>query len=302
MIAARNIQDTAKAFLWPCLLAQRQLFGATTAVRQQRNIEQGLAVSLLSHRTPRHIADACAAPGSYRPSGAGAYNVSLLVEDMVDLITVLKAREPSIKKVHVVAHDWGGPVAWTLAGWHGPLLSTLTILNGPHPSVFRRLLLEDDEQRRRSSYILLFDSPQLVAAAGLDKPAGINKLFAGDAWYDIVTEAAMMTAWSQPDEINAGLSWYRDNICGGCTVASGGFTQKAFEKSNMATNLTIDVETLVLWGMADTAFDNDQNLALLPEFVPNLKVEKFPSNSHWLAQENATGVSNAVVPLICQSS
>ena len=81
---------------------------------------------------------------------------------------------------------------------------------------------------------------------------------------------------------DSSLNWYRANIFNGKTNV------KAFTPtmpSPMPTNLQIPMPTLVLWGMGDTAFDNEQNLARLAPFVPHLTIKRYAGVSHWVAQE-----------------
>jgi pimeloyl-ACP methyl ester carboxylesterase len=212
---------------------------------------------------------------SSKPKGIGQYNASLIVEDAAGLIRHVQAANGNTGKVHVLAHDWGGPIGWLLAHTHPELVRTLTILNGPHPSVMIDELRHDKEQQKRSSYMLFFDSP----AADLMDPAS---LFSGAKWFDPTTKKAYAEAFAVPGSRNAGLNWYRANIF------AGRENVKAFTPdmpSTLPPNITIPVPTLVLWGMADTAFDNDENLARLTEYVPDLTIKKYENVSHWVAQE-----------------
>jgi hypothetical protein len=166
----------------------------------------------------------------------------------------------------VLGHDWGRPVAWLLAGWHPQLVRSLTILNGPHPSVFIDEL-RHEEQQNRSSYMLFFDTK----AANLMDPAS---MFSGDEWFDQTTKAAYAAAYDVPGSREAGLNWYRANVFAGklnvLHFSSG-------MPSTLPANLTISPPTLVIWGMVDTAFDNEQNLARLPPLVPQLTIKKYKS-------------------------
>jgi pimeloyl-ACP methyl ester carboxylesterase len=49
----------------------------------------------------------------------------------------------------VVAHDWGGIVAWYLAMLHPTLVSKLVVLNAPHPKPFFRELKRSLTQKLR---------------------------------------------------------------------------------------------------------------------------------------------------------
>lgn len=123
--------------------------------------------------------------------------------------------------------------------------------------------------------MLFFDTP----AANLMPPAS---LFGGATWFDAATRKAYEAAYAQPGAKEAGLNWYRANIFAGRENVKQ-FTPNM--PSTLPNNVTISEPTLVLWGMADTAFDNEQNLARLPPYVAQLTVKKYSNVSHWVAQE-----------------
>jgi pimeloyl-ACP methyl ester carboxylesterase len=77
-------------------------------------------------------------------------------------------------------------------------------------------------------------------------------------------------------------------VCGGCTA---GFTPEAMAKSLVPAALAIPVSTLVLWGMADSAFDNQRNLDGLAQYVPKLTIKTYANTSHWIAQEQPAAVA-----------
>lgn len=70
-------------------------------------------------------------PGA-RPSGVAAYHLDELVADVLALLDAVG--EP----VHLVGHDWGGGVAWQVAGQHperpDPALCVPATSGGPVPS------------------------------------------------------------------------------------------------------------------------------------------------------------------------
>ena len=68
---------------------------------------------------------------SSKPRGRDQYEISLLAQDVRDLI-----EERGETKAHVAGHDWGGVVAWATAGLHPEAVERLAILNAPHPRVF----------------------------------------------------------------------------------------------------------------------------------------------------------------------
>src|SRR5690606_28658913 len=63
---------------------------------------------------------------SSEPSSIDAYNPKALVQDLVALIA---AESPGRPAAAVIAHDWGGALAWNLAIQHPAALQQLLIIN-----------------------------------------------------------------------------------------------------------------------------------------------------------------------------
>ena len=66
------------------------------------------------------------------PDGDVWYQIPLLIED----IRALLAKVSEGKKAILVAHDWGGALAWIYAAKYPETLDKLIILNAPHPTIF----------------------------------------------------------------------------------------------------------------------------------------------------------------------
>src|SRR6202158_3467606 len=92
---------------------------------------------------------------SAKPAEVDQYQVKYLVEDLRSL-----AEKLGRKKFILVAHDWGGAVAWSFAIAHPDYLEKLVIINAPHPGVFARLLTSDPAQQKASQYMLMFRGEQ----------------------------------------------------------------------------------------------------------------------------------------------
>jgi pimeloyl-ACP methyl ester carboxylesterase len=63
----------------------------------------------------------------------------------------------------LVAHDWGGAVAWNLANQQPGLLKRLAIINSPHPGAFLRELQHNAAQQAASQYMHFLCSPDAEA-------------------------------------------------------------------------------------------------------------------------------------------
>jgi pimeloyl-ACP methyl ester carboxylesterase len=214
---------------------------------------------------------------SEKPDGVEPYQVPHLVSDIIGLIDAVGEDE-----VVVVGHDWGGIVAWVVAALHPDRLSHLVIVNSPHPTVFARELANSPQQQMASSYVQFF----LTAAA--DTALAANDFAAlGDAVFtDDFTEAeraAYREAWGQPGALTAMLNWYRASF----DPQGPGIMELP----------VIEVPTLVLWGLADTAILAG-NLNGLDEHVTELEVQTFEDRTHWIAHEIPDELAAAIRPFI----
>ena len=70
---------------------------------------------------------------SDKPDGVAAYTLDALADDVLGLANAL-GRD----RFAVVGHDWGGVVAWHLAGRNPERVSRAAILNAPHPATLGR--------------------------------------------------------------------------------------------------------------------------------------------------------------------
>jgi len=70
---------------------------------------------------------------SDKPRGVSAYDRDLLMDDVRDLVAALGHQSCTL-----VAHDWGGIVAWDVVRKYPDIFERLVILNSPHPILFLR--------------------------------------------------------------------------------------------------------------------------------------------------------------------
>lgn len=98
-----------------------------------------------------------------RPAGRASYVVSELVADVVALI------EEIGRPVHLVGHDWGANVGWSVAARHPELVRSWTAVSVPHPAAFARAM-RTTRQGLHSWYMGLFQLPLVVE--GLARWAG----------------------------------------------------------------------------------------------------------------------------------
>jgi pimeloyl-ACP methyl ester carboxylesterase len=226
---------------------------------------------------------------SSKPTELSAYQMPQLVEDLRALAaTVLKTAGGD--KFTLVAHDWGGVVAWVFAAQHPAMLDKLVIVNAPHPTVFGRELRDNAAQQQASQYMLMFRSPQAEATLSANEYATLVAAVLGDGVKNgTVTaedKAAYIAAWSQPGALTGGLNYYR--------AAAVGPPQPGETPTPLAAQpVVVRVPTLLIWGEKDTALLTG-NLTGLEPLVPTLTIKRIPDGTHWVVREQPAEVNRLI--------
>ena len=88
---------------------------------------------------------------SSQPDGVDAYKVNLIAADVV----ALAKKECPGGKFHLVAHDWGGAIAWFIATeFQRTMVTDLYIVNMPHPHGWTSAIRNSaSTQAARSAYV-----------------------------------------------------------------------------------------------------------------------------------------------------
>ncbi len=169
-------------------------------------------------------------PGA-RPTDVEAYALGALVADAVGFLDAL-----GWPSAHVVGHDWGSIVAWSLAARHPDRVRTLTAVAVPHPRAYGAALRSDADQQARSAYLQLFrqpDAPERVLLA--DGGRRLGAMFDGSG-LDAAEVAAYVAPMQEPGALTAALNWYR-----------------AMSGSDYADIAPVTVPTTFVWGVGDVA-------------------------------------------------
>ena len=214
---------------------------------------------------------------SDKPAAVEAYRVKHLLADVLAL-----AAHYTKEQFVLVAHDWGGAVAWSVAISHPERLSGLVMLNSPHPYVFWRELCANPAQREASAYMTLF---RLAKAERVLSANGYARLLAWFPGLDPDYRRGLLEAWSQPGALTGGLNYYRASPLYPPTADDPG-PQKLQLKPE---DFVVRVPTLILWGERDPALLTGC-LDGLEALVPDLKLVRVPEATHWIARERTERV------------
>ena len=246
--------------------------------------------ALLEHFSkPENGAYRCVAPNlrgfekSSAPAEASAYRPKFLVQDIAALVAIETGGQQTL--ACLVAHDWGGAVAWNLANQRPELAHKLAIINSPHPGTFLRELKNNEAQQKASAYMnfLVRDDAEVLLTEN-DFARLFNFLtheFAANRPTPWLTEAVKdqyRAVWSHG--LRGGCNYYRSS-----PLRPPRPEDPAAAAINLPHSmLTITLPTLVVWGMDDTALP-PVLIEGLEDYVPHLTLHKVADATHWILHE-----------------
>lgn len=210
---------------------------------------------------------------SDKPRGVSAYFMDELMGDVKGLIKAFGE-----EKAIIIAHDWGGVIAWNLVAYFPDVVERLVVLNAPHPVAFVRELRRNPKQRKSSRYVFMFQVPWLpewYVRRGDFRM--LDRVFSG--WvrrkesFTPEDVRKFKDAMGQAGCLTAAINYYR----AGLRDLSGFKRLKHFPK--------IDVPTLIIWGDRDRALTNELTYDLEPYFSVKPQVRYVHDCSHWVQQE-----------------
>lgn len=208
---------------------------------------------------------------SDKPPNVAAYRIDKLAGDIAGLADAL-----GHDRFDLVAHDWGGVVAWHLLEHYPQRIRRAVIMNAPELGVLGRVARRSLNQLAKGKYILFFQLPRLPEAV-IGSHGGNRLLHASglSAVLDKPDRARYRQAWD--GALTSMLNWYRAALRSG----SGG---KADSRQ------PIDTPLLILW--------SKQDHYLVPELAEqcatlcsNARLEYLEGVGHWLYHEQPEAIN-----------
>jgi epoxide hydrolase 4 len=219
---------------------------------------------------------------SSAPKDVSQYRAKYLVQDIVELIAI---DSPSQPLAALVAHDWGGAVAWNVANQSPELMARLCIINSPHPGTFLRDLKHDAAQQAASSYMNFLCRPDAETLLDEDDFRRLFEFFSRlgaldgkYAWLDEATKAQYREAWGFG--LTGGCNFYRASPLKPPLDASSPI--HGIEIPHEA--LTVSLPTQIIWGMQDVALP-PRLIEGLEAYIPDLKIHRVEDATHWIIHE-----------------
>lgn len=227
----------------------------------------------------RHVQPALAAAGYHvlapdqrgyspraRPTEPSEYAMPTLVADALSF-----ADHQGWDTFHLVGHDWGGAVAWHVAGRHPERLRTLSVVSTPHPVAFQAAKdagpqPDGDDQTARSAYIQFFREPgaeELFLAEG----GAAFRMALDAAGLDRASIDHYLARLTSTEAVTGLLNWYR-----GADIT---------DADGMGP---ITTPTLYVWSTGDTALGRTAAVGTEDHVTGPYRFEVLDDVSHWIPE------------------
>jgi len=193
---------------------------------------------------------------SDKPQDVESYTVDKLLGDVTGILDHFE-----LNQVHVICHDWGAFIGWSLAMFMPDRVKSLAALAVGHPAAFATAGLD---QKEKSWYMLLF---QLDAA---------EEIIKADDWQwfrDWVRNHPESSQWidqlGRDGALTSGLNWYRANA-------------NPASLASYADLPPVNCPTLGVWASNDAYLVETQVVASGQYVNAPWKYDRLEGASHWM--------------------
>jgi pimeloyl-ACP methyl ester carboxylesterase len=199
---------------------------------------------------------------------SGRYDLGILVDD---LTRVIQAVAPT-GSICLVAHDWGGPIAWRALETLGDRVRHYVCTNAPHLECYVREVRTSSAQRRASWYTALFQIPGIEYLLTRGQARPLRDVLRRSSTPGTFSEEDVETfigPLAEPARLRAALRYYR--------AASRALVSGAPRRLTTPTTL--------VWGERDRAVLRGVAEAVLRDVTPHAETVWLPEATHWVPDE-----------------
>jgi pimeloyl-ACP methyl ester carboxylesterase len=140
------------------------------------------------------------------PNNTANYHIDRLMDDAMAIVAASGCGD---RRFHLVGHDWGGSIAWSLADRFPQRLASLTVLSRPHPNAFNRALqMTDNDQAHRSRHHKAFLEPDAADVVLADDARWLRERLAANGVPAASIERHLGVLGNK-ETMEAALAWYR---------------------------------------------------------------------------------------------
>ena len=272
---------------------------------------------LLAHfARPENGGFRCIAPNlrgfeqSSAPADVAAYRPKHLVADIAALIAT-ECKDTGGHLACLIAHDWGGALAWNLANQQPQLMQRLAIINSPHPGAFARELQRNPRQQAASAYMNFLIRPDAAPLLAADDFRRLWPFFANTeidvgaapetaptptpappAWLTEAVREQYRSVWrgapgaSPGSGLEGGLNYYRASPLRPPRPGDPGAAGVSLPREM----LTVHVPTLLIWALQDAALPPEL-IDGLDDWIADLTLHTIENATHWVVHEQPARVA-----------
>jgi pimeloyl-ACP methyl ester carboxylesterase len=210
---------------------------------------------------------------SDKPAEVEAYRLDQLVGDVVAVIG-----DAGAERAHVVGHDWGAALSWTIASFAPERVDHLVTLSVGHPATFRS---NGFEQHEKSWYMLLF---QFSGVA--------EQWLSGDDWANFRAWGhhpdvdAVIAEMDANDSLTPGLNYYRAN------VPPESYLQSGLELP------PVQSATMGVWSSGDFALTEAQMVNSAANVAGPWRYERLDGPGHWMQLEAPDALNELLIDFL----
>lgn len=221
------------------------------------------------------------------PGDVAAYKPKFIAQDIELLVASL-----GYERCVMVAHDWGGAIAWNIAIANPALLERLIIINATHPWLFAQALVHDPAQQAASAYMNWLRAPGSELALAKDDFRVMEQLFVGmgqpmTGWFDEALRAQYHASWARG--LAGGVNYYRASPMHPPTDTDPGAARLKLDPADFHCRVPVRV----IWGELDRAL-LPVLLDGLEALVDDLHIERLPDATHWVTHEQPKKVNQLI--------
>ncbi len=209
---------------------------------------------------------------SDHPLEVQAYGMQKLMSDITAFY-----REFGWQAANLVAHDWGGAVAWPFAIFNPQLVRRFVVIDMPHPTAFR-MVMQTPVQIQRSFYIWFFqtlDIPERVY--GQNPDAFLRHIMYGTAKPGTFSDedyAIYLEHFSRPGQLGAMMNYYRANM-----------NPAVLFSENPPQLPPLQIPVTLIYGQRDVAFAPSVWAETAKYCVGPYRAVELPGVGHWAVEE-----------------
>jgi pimeloyl-ACP methyl ester carboxylesterase len=214
---------------------------------------------------------------SDKPPRVDDYRIDLLGDDVANLIAAL-----GYERAGVVAHDWGGGVAWNLAIRHPERVSKLAVIDTPHPDAWRHVETPEETVNWFRTFFQIPWLPEQTARWG-------NWALLANSIRDSAKPGAFpdekldlyRSAWDRDGAFGTMVNWYRAAF-------------RAPARDPNAPERRVALPVLILVAANDAFIPGDVTRASR-ELLDDGELVELGSGTHWVVQEQPERIAQLLI-------